>query len=177
MRKFNLVGVRLVSVWLFLLTFSLLSVSCGEENPLETVTTESLDVASPVVETQNALRFINAYVENCNKSKDATSAVVWVNSIVWVTQDFKNQLTTMVQQANEKDPEMGLGFDPILNAQDYPTAGFEIDSTDSVNQYIVLKGKDWDSFKLTLRLRYFNSQWLVDGCGVVNMPADKQDKR
>jgi hypothetical protein len=146
--------------------------------PQENSVDESLGQEKKL-EPENALKFINAYVEKCNNHEDATSTTVWVNSTVWVTQEFKASLSEMMQKA---DPELGLGFDPIFNAQDYPSEGFEVDSikpphASTSEGFLILKGKNWTDFKLTIHMRYFNSQWLVDGCGVVNMPTDKQDKR
>lgn len=70
---------------------------------------------------------------------------------------------------------MGLGFDPIFDAQDYPDKGFKIDKQDST--YVIVKGINWPDFRLSLRLTFEDRQWLVDGAGVINIPTNKRAKR
>nr|MBP6315517.1 hypothetical protein [Chitinophagaceae bacterium] len=82
-----------------------------------------------------------------------------------------------VENAYKQDPELGLGFDPIFDAQDYPEKGFELVSFDEKTNFIVVKGKDWADFKLTLKMVEENEQWLVEGCGIINIPKDKQNFR
>ena len=72
---------------------------------------------------------------------------------------------------------MGLGADPIFDAQDYPDQGFELDSFDSETNFIVVKGKNMSDFKLTIKMVNENENWLVDGCGMINIPNDKRLKR
>lgn len=128
-------------------------------------------------ETGFALEFINAYVENCNLSKSRSEIVDWVNSSKLVTTNFKNGLSGIIEEADENDPDSGLDFDPFFDAQDYPKNGFEIESIDSISNLVYLKGKDWNDFKLTLRVKFINGEWFVDGCGVINMPEKTRSKR
>jgi len=72
---------------------------------------------------------------------------------------------------------MGLGADPIFDAQDYPSKGFELESIDETTNYLTMKGKDWSEFKLTMKVVEENGKWLVDGCGIVNIPKDKRAAR
>jgi hypothetical protein len=37
--------------------------------------------------------------------------------------------------------------------------------------------KDWTEFKLTMKVIEENGNWLVDGCGIVNIPQDKRAER
>jgi hypothetical protein len=123
------------------------------------------------------LTFINSYIDNCNKRKEAIEIVEWTNSNSLVTNRFKAELTKIIQEAYENDPEMGLGFDPILDGQDYPDQGFELEHFDSGTNYLTVKGKDWSEFKLIIRLVNENANWLIDGCGIVNVPSDKRIER
>lgn len=76
----------------------------------------------------------------------------------------------MIDEGWKEDPEVGLGYDPILSAQDYPDKGFEFDSIDQNNNCVFLKGKGEAQFKVVVRVVEKNSKWLVDGAGIVNMP-------
>jgi hypothetical protein len=40
-----------------------------------------------------------------------------------------------------------------------------------------VKGKDWTDFKLTIKVVLENGKWLIDGCGIVNIPNEKRSKR
>jgi hypothetical protein len=123
-----------------------------------------------------AISFIDSYVKNCNKMKEALSCVDWANSNELSTKNFKAELNRIVSEANKKDPEYGLGFDPIFDEQDYPDS-FEVDSIDLSSNYIVVKGKNWTDFKLAMILIKENNIWLVEGCGIINVPKEKRIKR
>jgi hypothetical protein len=86
-------------------------------------------------------------------------------------------LKKIIEDAYEKEPEVGLDFDPILDAQDYPDKGFELESLDEKTNYLTVRGKDWADFKLTIKIIEENGNWLVDGCGIINIPTDKRAKR
>lgn len=118
---------------------------------------------------KNALTFINAYVENCNDSK-REDIVKWTQSNELTTNRFKTELKNIIDEAYKQDPEMGLDADPILDAQDYPDEGFEFDSFNKENNRLILKGKNLENFKVTIIMVNENGKWLVDGCGMVNIP-------
>ncbi len=124
-----------------------------------------------------ALTFINLYVDNCNKLKESLGILEWVNSNEMTTNQFKTKVKSIIDQAYKKDPEIGLGFDPIFDAQDYPDKGFELEIFDSKTNFIVVKGKNWADFKLTIKLVMEDNKWLIDGCGIVNIPHDKRSTR
>ncbi|WMI70056.1 hypothetical protein [Mangrovimonas sp. YM274] len=127
--------------------------------------------------TYVATKFINDYVSNCNKMKEQIGIIEWVNSYPNVSQKFKSELTKMIQDAEEKDPEYGLGFDPIFDAQDYPDDGFKLTEFDSTSNFLTVEAKSWEGFTITMRLKEMNNEYLVDGCGVINIPKNKQAKR
>ena len=127
--------------------------------------------------SDKAVAFLNAYVANCNKEKGALKVDEWVISSKLTTTRFKTELKKMVAEAYEEDPELGLDADPIFDAQDYPDKGFELDSFDSQTNYVVVKGKGWPDFKLTVKMVLENNSWLVDGCGVINVPPTKRSAR
>jgi len=164
---------------IFLLTF-LICVSCGRSTD-NRIRTNPAIVQSTIVGQENpiinALSFINSYVDNCNKMKESIELVQWVNSNKLTTTNFRTELKRVMSQAKKVEPEIGLDADPIFDAQDYPDKGFELDSFDSKTNYIVIKGKNWPDFKLTIKMVLENDDWLVDGCGIINIPNDKRIAR
>ena len=83
----------------------------------------------------------------------------------------------MIEEAFKIEPELGLDFDLIFDAQDYPDEGFELESFDNKTNYVVVKGKNWTDFRLTIKMVLENNKWLVDGCGIINIPNDKRSAR
>ena len=145
------------------------------ENNNKIVAVENL-TSRTSANVDTALKFINSYVENCNK-KNSMEIVKWVTSNSYTTEKFRNELTQLIKNANTIDPELGLGFDPIFNAQDYPEEGFKLESLDTKSGYLVVTGKNWKDFKLKMKLIEDNNKWLVDGCGIINIPKIKQIKQ
>ena len=124
-----------------------------------------------------ALEFINGYIDDLNKREDQIDLVEWANSNKLVTAEFKKDLSRIIDEANREDPDWGLGYDPILDAQDYPESGFEIESFDPISNLVHFKGIDWDEFKVTLKAKFVDELWLVDGCGDVNLSEEDKAER
>jgi len=95
----------------------------------------------------------------------------WKYFSPYVTEAFKATLEQMVNDALKAEPELGLGYDPILNAQDYPEQGFTLASWDAATGRAVVQGIGWESFQITLWLVQQEGKTLVDGCGAVHAPA------
>lgn len=123
-----------------------------------------------------ALQFINDYVAFCS-SKQRIKVSQWVENNKLLTNHFKSTYIKLVNSALKSDPELGLDFDPILDAQDYPEKGFNIINYDSATGYVTLNGKDWPAFVLVTRIVKQGNKWLVDGSGVINIPEEKRAKR
>ncbi len=152
-------------------------ISCGQpkENNSDSKK-ESISLKNSS-QSEIALRFINEYVENCNKMKNAIGIIEWVNSNHLTTESFKSELVRIITEANNTDPELGLGFDPIFDGQDYPEKGFKLESIDNKTNYLILQGIDWNQFRLRMKIRNVNGEWLVEGCGIVNIPDDQRIDR
>lgn len=125
---------------------------------------------------KNALAFINGYVENANKLKQSVDTVDWVKSNNLSTKGFKKELKRLMDKAG-KDPDSGLDADPVFDAQDFPDKGFELESFDEKTDYMTVRGIDWPEFKLTMKILFENGNWLVDGCGMINIPKNKRAER
>ena len=150
----------------------------------ELVDSTSTELEQPVpTETQTELNpeiavdFINSYIENANKIREAVEIREWVKSSELVTDNFKTELVNMITEAFKSEPEYGLGFDPILDAQDYPEEGFLLSSYDSTSNIATVAGKQWTAFVLNIKLTNQNGQTLVDGCGVVNISEELRAER
>lgn len=147
-------------------------------------TTASRDKSSHPVETNEsgilpdqaiALQFINAYTEWITQNPDSVD--VWIIRSPLVTDQFKSAYKNLKDSALQAAPEIGLGFDPILDAQDYPDKGFEIIHRDSTSEFVTVRGIDWPEFLLVLKLANHENKWLVDGSGVINMPENRRADR
>ncbi len=159
---------------IIILATSFILNACNNNNH-STNKTETLTINSEKeTKTQVALDFINAYVANANKMSNAVGLLDWVNASELVSNDLKSALKKIVDDA---DPEMGLEFDPILDAQDFPTEGFKLESINEETNYISVSGIDMPSFKLTIKVEAIKEKYLVDGCGIVNIPMDKRADR
>lgn len=124
-----------------------------------------------------ALTFINSYIADCNKMKESVGYLNFVKSSELTSSNFKTELQKIVDEAEKIDSEVGLDFDPIIDGQDYPDEGFQLKHFDSKTNFIVVEGKNWEDFEITLKLVIENNKWLVDGCGVINIPKKYQSKR
>ena len=144
-----------------------------DEKP--TIATTEINDTSSIANV--ALEFINDYVKNCNKMREQVGIVEWVNAYPSVSQEFKTELTKMIREAEKNDPGYGLGFDPIFDAQDYPDDGFELAEFDSISNYLTVEAKSWKGFTITMKIKELYNKWIVDGCGVINIPKNKQAKR
>lgn len=123
-----------------------------------------------------ALSFINEYKEDCDNRNNGKGVMVFVSESPYLTLGFKSELKRIMDEADKEDPEMGLGFDPIFDAQDYPDEGFELKSVNKKTGYVVVQGKDWKEFVLNIKIANVNGNWLVDGCGIVNIPSNKRSR-
>jgi len=153
---------------LFVAIFALFLISCNTSGSNENGATQELKEQNEP-NYNIALNFINEYVSR--SMNPYVDIVDWVNERRDVTDDFKAELKRILDKAAEEDPIMGLGFDPILNAQDSPVQ-FELDYVDS--DFVIVKGIDYSEFQLALKLKYVNNAWLLDGAGIINIDSDKR---
>ena len=176
------------STLLFLSAFILIMSSCKPQKqntntqPTDVTTTEqsSLSASTSLFteeDVNQALAFINSYVDRCNQNRELNSNMEWVYSSKLTTPSFNATLKAIIDQAYKDDPELGLEADPIFDAQDYPEAGFELDTFDKQKGALVVKGKNWADFRLALQLVKVNGATLVDGCGSIRIPENERTER
>jgi hypothetical protein len=133
---------------------------------------EELTASAP--DYQVALRFINDYADVIYNGASVPDEVEWAQSRNDVTKEFVSEIRRIVEEGFKLDPEMGLGFDPIVDAQDLPET-FKIEREEG--EYVIVQGVDWPDFELTMRLKEVDGKWFVHGCGIVNIPANKRMER
>lgn len=184
----QLYSILKYSTLLFLSAFILIMSSCKPQKqntntqPTDAITTEqnSLSASTSLFteeDANKALAFINSYVDRCNQNRELNSNMEWVYSSKLTTPSFNATLKAIIDQAYKDDPELGLEADPIFDAQDYPEAGFELDTFDKQKGALVVKGKNWADFRLALQLVKVNGATLVDGCGSIRIPENERTER
>lgn len=156
--------------------------ACGQEANSKEGQEMEIKQALKTVETKgdkekNALAFINGYTETTINMTEQNGQSKWVNASPLATKEFKAVYNKIMEDAFKADPEYGLGADPILDAQDFPSKGFELESFDDATNFLIIRGKDWPDFKLTMKVKQENGKWMVDGCGIVNIPVEEQSDR
>jgi len=158
-----------------LLTIGLFSWNCENKTRTGTATTPSKELATP--DFNVALGFINDYTNFCTKSGHPSKTGEWIGNNSMLTASFKNKYKKLLDSVQRKNPELGLDFDPIFDAQDFPEKGFSILKADTLSGYVTVVGNDWKEFQLVLKLGQEDAKWLVDGAGAINIPEDKRAKR
>lgn len=161
---------------IIILAFTVLLTGCSFQNKSEvddkaklvtTVENKSLiaiDYPSKK-ECKIAADFLNNYNNQYGSSVGPDSLIKWVKKSNLVTNDFKNVYENMHVEAWKSEPEMGLDYDPVLNAQDNPSE-FKIDSISGAVVYF--SGTDWKDFNAVVELTNENGVWLVHRAGSVN---------
>ncbi|MDG5816816.1 hypothetical protein QA601_17095 [Chitinispirillales bacterium ANBcel5] len=114
-----------------------------------------------------AVKFMNEYIAHNENTKE------WIRFNPLVTESFKESYRELVQQGKSVCPKNGWGFDLILNAQDHPD-GFVVLEYNSGSGHLLLNGVNWPAFIVTVKVKFKNERWLVNGAGVVNIPTLKR---
>lgn len=91
-----------------------------------------------------------------------------------ITPELRQAHHSLLDSARRADPELGLGFDPILDAQDNPDSGFHAVAVDSEG-YVRVDGPD--GFTVTVHLELRGSRCRVTGSGRLRIPAEKRAPR
>ena len=119
-------------------------------------------------------KFMKSYYFYLGKAATGNSFESWLQKNKLVTEQFRTAYQQLVAQAKKEDPELGLDYDPVFNAQDYPDNGLKIVSCEESGLVTLgSKAKDWESFKVFAKVVKANKGWLVDGIGAINMPENQ----
>lgn len=149
-------------------------VSCG-------IRSQSFSEPKPEMDVQIALNFINQYTGNLQTHfpalDQAPGMLEWVQAHPDSSDDLKAVLKKMLEEAEKEAPGYGLGFDPILDAQDFPDDNFILQEMDPASGYLTVASPSWEEFKVRMRMKWEKGKWWVDGVGVVNIPEEEQSPR
>ena len=129
----------------------------------------------PKIDYQVAILFINDYNKEFFNPQSET--LEWLSKNKKITPSFIKEYKRILDVAKMEDPELGLDFDPIINAQDSDEKGFKIKKIDSIQGYLTIQGKSLPNFEIVVKVVLKNGVTLVDGCGVINIPKSKQPKQ
>ena len=151
--------------------------ACNSQTNPKTDPAINAEAVKVIPDCNVALKFINDYVALLTHLPSAVNEDDWVAHNSLLTDNFKTTYKDLLDSAQKADPELGLDFDPILDAQDFPDKGFELVNCDNETGYVDVKGKELNDFTLVLKLVRQNNKWLVDGSGVLNIPVGKRRKR
>jgi hypothetical protein len=162
-------------VLLILTVFAFLS--CSRQTETNNLSPTKSDKSENSPDFNVALTFINDYAAYCEPTSKSKNDTNWIRNNSLLTDNFKTTYENLINSARKDDPELGLGFDPIFAAQDFPGKGFVMVNSDTKGGFVTVKGKDWPEFVLVLKVVEQDGKSLVDGSGVINIPADKQAKR
>ena len=151
------------------------SSSSSTENKVESEVKDSVNESD--VNYSVALDFMNNYVDYIMDTIGKISVDDYVKKDELLTQSFKDRYKFVQDSAFKVEPEVGLGFDPIVDGQDFPDKGFKIKSIDKATGLVTLQGIDWQDFEVVLKVVNENDKSLVNGSGIINIPMNKQPKR
>lgn len=163
--------IALLSITLLLL------LSCTQQDKNSDSSASKSITQNDSLDFNVALTFINDYATFCTPKSPPTNDTNWIPHNPLLTDNFKTSYNKLINSACKEAPELGLGFDPIFDAQDFPDKGFEILNYDQKTGFITVKGIDWPEFKLVLKVIKEKNKSLVDGSGVINIPSDKKAQR
>ncbi len=118
---------------------------------------------------EKALEFCHQYIARPLGDREYCDELMgWLDSNDMTTSSFRSTLDIILKKAYEEEPELGLGYDPILVGQDYAQS-YELGYYDEVNDYFVLTGVGEESqFEIKIRIVEIDGRLLVDACGEIN---------
>ncbi len=144
---------------IIILLLSFLILSCSN-------TTTYNEENKITLDTNVAVDFINQYIVNIQNKEEI---VVWIEKNPLLTKEFKKAYKNFM---NNEVPDAPSG-DPILNAQDYPSEGFEVKEINKDKGIVIIKGVNWEEFTLNIQLVYVEEKTLVNACGIINQDVKK----
>lgn len=156
------------------LAFLFFIVSLISCQPKKEAATETLKTT---LDYNVAVTFISDYALFLEKSNDETATISWIQNNTLLTATFKDRYEALLEEARKEDPELGLGFDPVLDAQDYPDKDYTIKTIDSLNGFVTVSATEWNDFEVVLKVVSDGNQSKVEGSGVINIPEDRRAVR
>lgn len=118
----------------------------------------------------NLVSFINDYIAR-RKKQNPLEVSGWVLSNSNITEAFKGAYKKLIETNPSPD------YDFVLDAQDVPEQGLEINSFHEGERNFWLAPKNSTHPILMAHLKLVGGKWLVNGCGAVNIPKEKRAQK
>lgn len=133
---------------------------------MEQETVKDLESLKP----EFALNFLHDYLNRpIGDAGYRVDVMKWLEQSNATTSSFRENLDSLLSQAEVDDPELGLGYDPLIMGQDYAEK-YEIDYYDATKDAFVFKGmKPDDQFTTAIKVVELDGQLLVDGFGLIGI--------
>jgi len=151
--------------------------SCQPKKDTDTTENNIPETAKTTVDYTVATQFISDYTHFINTSTDPKATLSWIQHNKLLSSGFKENYTRIIEEAWKTDPELGLGFDPIFDGQDYPDNNYTITAIDSLNGFVSVSSSNWTDFVVVIRVVQNGKQSQVDGSGIINIPENKRAQR
>lgn len=159
---------RSFTLFVLVLVPLLRALGAGRELPSKIPPADSLE------RRQLAIRFVQDYLRQDLPSDSA--AIGWVSRRADVTESFKKAHAKLLRDARKGHPELGLEFDPLLDAQDWPTGAMEW-KMDLAQGAMLLCVQDRPDITLTVQVVRRNHRLFLNGMGVIGIPDSLRAKR
>ena len=117
---------------------------------------------------RTAITFINGYVAFIEGNSNEFPPYSWVQENALLSHELKSAYKATIEAGYLEDPELGIGYDPILNAQDIPSnKGYMAISCNPEKHTVELQGKESKAFRNTVELTYVGGRWLIISIGSI----------
>ena len=107
--------------------------------------------------------FYAAYIAAMIKTENAEKVVARSPQL---SPGFKKAYATLVAKAWKDNPELGLGYDPIVCGQDFPDAGFAVKTIalkESTGTAVVSSKDENFTHAIPLTLVKIDGKWFING--------------
>ncbi|HRB70308.1 hypothetical protein [Flavobacterium sp. WV_118_3] len=151
--------------------------SCQPKKDTDTPENNISEASKATIDYTVATQFISDYVHFLDHSTDPKATLSWIQNNKLLTSSFKDRYSHIMEEAWKEDPELGLGFDPVFDGQDYPDNNYTITAIDSLSGFVTVSSESWKEFAVVMRVVQNGKLSLVDGSGIINIPEDKRAQR
>jgi len=114
--------------------------------------------------TQAANAFYRSYLASFEQNGDPE---VFVKKSPLLTAQFKTAYFELLKKARKADPELGLGYDPIISGQDAPENGYRVKSLqlkpDGAHAVMFSRESGFAANPIRVWLVPRDGQWLING--------------
>ncbi|NSL53398.1 hypothetical protein [Uliginosibacterium aquaticum] len=126
-----------------------------------------------------ALRFMQGYLAYNDAvflGSSSQPVEAWLDANPLASPGLRKAYRAKQAEGLQRDPELGWGFDLLLDAQDYPEQGFELRRCPAPG-YVELQGRGWPEFSVTVKTVRLGKALRIDGAGVLNIPPARRARQ